>query len=285
MHIIPVNKDNSRMFQGLLFEPLSRGDGKRLRIGLVDEDQPLGTAVLDETEETVRLESVFIAPENRRQGYGRAFIYDLLEECGKKGSLFLTVEFPYSREDLRQFFLSCGFLLTGDSVIYSFRPIRTVENKKAAGLLINNKKGRAKNFYVLSSDERDVFKKYISGMGYSEDIIYKASFNKELSSCVFDKKGEIQAFLLVTSYGDDMVVELAASTGESRTALLLTFRHMLECFIRMGDEGKLNENMRVIFQAARENIVDTALKLFEGYLESDDFLVSGVRETPALDLS
>ena len=43
--------------------------------------------------------------------------------------------------------------------------------------------------------------------------------------------------------------------------------------------------MRVIFQAARENIVDTALKLFEGYLESDDFLVSGVRETPALDLS
>ncbi len=285
MHTVSISKENIKRFDGLLFEPMSKGDGRRHRVGFVDGDKPLGAAVLDETDETVRLESIYIAPEYRRQGFGGTFIDDLLEACGKTGGLFLTVGFPYSREDLRLFFLSCGFVLTGESVIYSFRPVRTVRNSKAAELLFKDKKGRARNFYSMSDDERSALKKYLSGMGYSGDIILKKSFCKEFSSCVFGKDGKVQAFMLVTKYDDDMVVELAASSGESKTALLLTFRHLLECFIKMDEEGSLKEEMRVIFQAARENVVDTALKLFEGYLESDDFLVSGVRETPLLEVS
>ncbi len=279
MQLVPINEKNEKQFKRVLFEPMSKGEGERLRIGFMEGDDILGGAVLDETDETVRLESIYIVPDRRRQGYGKAFIYQLLEACAKRGSLFLTVGFRYSKEELRQFFLACGFILTEDSVIYSFRPVRTVQNKKAAELLFKDKKKRARSFDVMTGDERARVMNYLSGMGYSGEIISKQSFSKDLSSCVFGKDGKVQAFMLVAAYDNEMVVELAASAGESKTALLLTFRHLLECFIKMDEEGKLTEDMKVTFQAARESVVDTALKLFEGYLESDDFLVSGFRET------
>ena len=279
MQLVAINDKNEKQFRRVLFEPMSMGDGDRLRVGFIEGNDPLGAAVLDKNDETVRLESIYITPERRRQGYGKAFIYQLLDACAKRGSLFLTVSFPYSREELRRFFLACGFILTGDSVIYSFRPVMTVQNKKASELLFKDNKKRARSFDSMTWDERGRVVKYLSGMGFSVDIINKPSFSKDLSSCVFNMDGKVQAFMLVAAYGNEMVVELAASAGESKTALLLTFRHLLECFIKMDEEGKLTEDMKVIFQAARESVVDTALKLFEGYLESDDFLIAGFRET------
>ena len=279
MRVVPIVENNIKSFQSMLPDAMPDPEGIRTYIGILDEaDSPVGAAVVDDTGDVVLLESLFIEPEHRRKGIGRQFIYGLLERRKEVGGVFLNAEFPHSNEAAEEFFLSCGFLLTRAGDIWHFWQKKVIKNKKAIKVLHRNIKGNCKSVQLINKSEKKVLREFIKKLGHQDVILDKKSFQPALSSCVFDDRGVLQAFMLCMEEGHDIIVSLVGGKGKSNTAIFLTFRHLLDCVIKRDEKGKIPEDGRVVFQALKTNVVDMAADLFDGHIESDDFIELAVKE-------
>ena len=279
MLVVPITDENIKAFRAFLPGDTQEPSGERTYFGLIgDEDTPVGAAIIDDAGEEIELESLFIDPGQRRKGYGSRFIYGLIEERKRIGGLFLSAEFPYNNEASRAFFLSCGFLLTNAGEIYHFWQKKVIQNKKARKMLSRDIKGDCRSVQLITREEKNLLRKFIRGMGHEDTCLDTESFSPALSSCVFDDKGHIQAFMLCSEDEHDIIVTLIGGKGECNTAILLTFKYLLDALVRRDANGRVPEDGRVVFQAQQPKIVGMAERLFNGEIECDDFIVMAVRE-------
>ena len=131
---------------------------------------------------------------------------------------------------------------------------------------------------MLSRQEKNLLRETIKKMGHEDIYLDTENFQPDLSSCVFDSKGRLQAFLLCSEYDHDIIVNLMGGMGKNAAAVPLTFRHVLEALIERDENGMLPEDGKVIFEALRPEKVDLAENIFEGEIECDDFVVKAIRE-------
>ena len=279
MRVAPITDDEKKIFRHLMVLDIPKLSDKGVYFGLFDDnDDPVGTAVVDEDGEEVVLESLFIAPEQRRKGYGSRFIHSLIEARREVGGVFVSAEFRYSNEAARAFFLSCGFLLTKAVEIYYFWQKKVIKNQKARKVLFRDSKKDCRSVKMLSRQEKNLLRETIKKMGHEDIYLDMENFQPDLSSCVFDSKGNLLAFLLCSEYDNDIIVNLMGGMGKNAAAVPLTFRHVLEALIERDENGTLPDDGKVIFEALQAEKVDMAENIFEGEIESDDFVVKAIRE-------
>ncbi len=278
MKIIPVTKENMTSFRDILFDSGLKPSGKRLNLGFMEGDTPIGTAVVDDSKTVLNLESIYILPEYRRQGYGSRFMDYLLKAAAKKKSLFLISQFPHRYSELEAFFLSCGFLLTQEADIYGFFQSRVIKNATARKMVSRDYGGVCKPVADLSPNEEAAFLSFIRDVNYPEGGLKTKYFDPALSSCAFDKEGHLRAFMICSVYRNDIVVEMLAGRGKENFGTIMTFKHLLNELDKKAAAGKMSDTSMVVFQGENPSVIRTTEELMEGHLEMIDFSVNAVRE-------
>ncbi len=277
MQIVPVTNQNKAGFAGMLIEPTEPEQGTRVRFGITENEDNIGSVVADEDGDLISVESLYIRPEYRRRGLASAALEELARRGKEQDRRFLTAEFLHSRTDLEDFFLSNDFVLTEGDPVYGFLQNRVIHNKVADSKIPYKVKGNCKMLGNLSAGEKEALKKRLCRMGFPEDLLSSRPFHKSLSCCVFNDSGNVDAVMLCSEFGDNIVIELIAGGGTQKTAILSAFRHFLNALKERGSRGKIPEDAMVYFQAQRDNVVRTGEKIFGGNMPYSDFMVFAFR--------
>ncbi len=283
MNVVKIDRSNKVLFKDLLFDPEQALACSPRRIGIMNGNEACGALVYSKTDKRIRLHSIYVKPELRRQGFATELMRALIKEGRSKGIMFITGNFFGRQYITRAFLLSMGFIIAPDPGIFYF-PASELTTSKYVKKWIYGKEysGVCKSFSELSQKERTMAEKLLSGQGYPILRLKQPGFQYGLSFCCFDNSGNLLCVMLVFGFNNpedqfgcnnEVIIDYLLGNGRDMSAMMLMFRHFTDV-LKMMDTG----NTMVIFQAEAQSSESIAAKLLGRSLDEADYVCHVVRE-------
>ena len=96
-----------------MFESQLGFKGVSINIVLEAEDRISGYAIAWVAYDEIHLLSIAVAPEDRRRGYGRALLEEIIERGGTRGGSLVVLEVREGNDPARTFYENMGFRVIG----------------------------------------------------------------------------------------------------------------------------------------------------------------------------
>ena len=142
MMLTTIDKNNFDAFADILpFDELPPKDGTCICLGAIENEKTAGAAVMTVSEDEAYLSSIYVIPEFRRQGIGKALMKELAEAAKTFQTGALNTDF-FPDEALSAFFSSLGYLvLPADTLCYtSYETLRNSRLVKNCEVILEDKK-------------------------------------------------------------------------------------------------------------------------------------------------
>ncbi len=283
MDIVKIDRNNQVLFKDLIFDPEQALAYSPRRIGVMDGGEACGALVYSVSDERIRLHSIYVRLDKRRQGYATELMKALLKEGRAMGALFVTGNFFGRQEYVRAFLLSMGFIIAADPGIFYFPASEVISSKYVRKYLYEKKySGVCKSFSEINQKERAMVESLLSGQGYPVLRLKEPGFQYALSFCCFDKHGKLLCTMLVFGFNNpedqagsnnELIIDYLLGNGRDTSAMMLMFRAFTE-----GLKVIDNENTMVIFQAEAQSSESIAEKLLGRDLDEADYVCHAIRE-------
>ena len=118
MEFTKIGEKNIDGFRDILFLENHTSGVPLLMLGAIEDDRPVGAAVLEADGQVSRLISIYVERPYRKRGVGAALVQKLSDFSKESGFVAMETEFT-STQDLQGFFEQAGFkLFSGNEVLY-----------------------------------------------------------------------------------------------------------------------------------------------------------------------
>ena len=271
MQIVPVTDENRDLFADMLYEPVPLKGEKYVSMGVLEGETPCAAVIASVTGSMAHIHSFYVEPSHRRLGMGRRVMEQLISYAKKMKLELMTVDFMYSDEGAEEFFLSEGFLLTGESPLYEMSVREMMEYDKPEALKKHYPAWKLLKFADISADRMHTIHTFLDKMDFPSEILNMPTFDEDLSIVVFDSGNNIQAVMICTSTPEEIMVEFMGVTDKHPEILLMLLGNLYDELSR-----DINGDRTFCFQQRRGNAVELVEKLLDMELEPADFPVFGV---------
>lgn len=258
MTITRIDKTNRAFFDAFLFEAAERTGPNILRLGVIDDGAACGAAAYELRGATAQLTSIFVIPDSRRRGAGRALLeafYSLVQ--GTDVSSLSVTYIPEPQDGLNDFFAAMGFACFDGSPAYTVSYAEAKRSDRLQTYLAKaDTTGRILSFTEFSGVQTHEFNRILRTYGATFPEVAVGSFSRELS-CAFSRKGEITAALLCAECGERLNIDFLFSRANSAGPTLA-----LVAWLAARIEARGHEPERIAFLAANPIVPAIADELF-----------------------
>ena len=213
-----ITEDNAELFMGAVgTNALVNSD---VFIGVVDEETDTACGVLSAEavgDRTLAVRWIYVDESRRRKGAGRELIntlQDMAWEIGA-GAIVCSRNKPLGKDDVTEFFLSCGFVQDefSPTPVYSYKvsdiSLRDIKKKTAEVVPLDE---------VSIKDWAEMENAWKGLDAYDErllDIIQNREFyDKNLSFAAMDSKGKFSGILVTSTDGQNIYLEDVFAGGD-----------------------------------------------------------------------
>lgn len=231
------------------------------------DGEKAGAVVAAEKEKQIRILSVYVEPERRRNGIGSALLERLrtvLEETGKEG---ISMDYPYPvMREVELFLLHCGFREEAEgNQIYSI-PVADIGSMAFLRQPVPEPEGGLLSLKDLPEEQRFCWLRRF-GRDLPEDLSPKNAGGEVLEeeSLVYVQRGEVTAFSICSRLGENVIYLAALYAKTAAVKALVPLLQKTAAGICRKYEG---ETLRV--SAATDTGKHLAERLFKGEEEKVD---------------
>lgn len=259
MTITRIDKTNEAFFNALLFEAAERTGPNILRLGVIDGGAACGAAAFELSGTTAQLTSIFVVPDSRRRGAGRALLEAFFSLARGTDVSSLSVTYlPEPQDSLTGFFDAMGFACFAGSPAYAVSYAEAKRSDRLQTYLAKaDTTGRILSFAEFSGTQRREFDRILHTFGAALPEIAVGSFSQELSCAFFCRTGEITASLLCAECGERLNIDFLFSRANSAGPTLA-----LVAWLADRIEARGHEPERIAFLAANPIVPAIADELF-----------------------
>lgn len=217
MNITRIDKTNEEFFLPLLHDQAKGGRPDLIRIGVTDDDQAVGALSAVIGQKDIVIQSVYVDPAFRRQGYGRTLVESLAALAGVSEVESITV-YAKNDEETESFLRELGFELFEAVGTIRTRVCELMHSEKLRKQLLGRVSGDIRPLSSLSTDEKRRLRTYLS-----ENRIYLSDLCDPEYSTVYKKKEKISSAVLAIPFPGGMEV---TCTSDNDVDLREAFDHI-----------------------------------------------------------
>lgn len=263
MQIIRIDNENIKAFSELIPEEIQvmlADGGAYVGLGTVEDDYACGQMIAEIEGQTVRIHSIYIAPEYRRRGFATELLIEMAESICEWESVYgYQIEFAESLEEengLKPFLEYCGFELepkedtgTWSCQLGAIEPVW--ENKNLQMLVIPYEQINNELLQQLRREQPAILAQDIDAGRIEKDC-----------SCVLANKNRLTGCLMVVREDEQLILEWVRITPTNSVQLLGMFQYAVEHAIeKYGPEQTLvvpvlNEKADALLKRMLRNAVE-----------------------------
>lgn len=264
MEITRITRDNERFFQPFCARSAAKGAPDLIRIGAVDGDMAKGALSARIEDGIVDITSLYILPDNRRQGFGKALAGKLEEFMEGNSCDAICAAFPES-DDLSLFFDSMGYALFPGTDIFYFTVGEFIRSRIWEKCIKGKKSAKLKQVSEISPKER---KSLDTGMGFYD-------YDPEWSTVCFED-GKCTSSLLAINTSDSVSIAWVNSDRDDPSMLL---QHLKALTDKTMEEypGRGDIRFRMVFDEADLSGKLENLLGGRGHLRSEGRMINAVK--------
>ncbi len=272
--ITRIDKKNEDFFLPLLPKTEQRERRGLLRIGVTDERRMAAGALTAVTgRDDIEITSIYVYPDQRRKGYGRALTDALLHmvEDGGYGALSAYLE---QDEGTEAFLRQMGFEIFEGMELYRVRLGEIMRSDRLRDYLMEKDARGIREIASLDTMEKKGSVRYLT----ESSILPGADYDPEYSTvCVRD--GKITSAMLAQRMPDGMEV---IWTGDARVSDLEAMRHMMVLVRRMEQDTGYNGTSVIRFMSDSPVFRDMlhALSVSTGRFRQERGYIHGIKILP-----
>ena len=272
MTITRIDNTNRSFFGPFLLEASERSSQNILRLGAIEDGVACGAAAFEINDVSAELLTLFVAPDYRRRGIGRALLDAFTSLTVNTDVASLAVSFmPEEKDGLTDFFTAAGFECFGGSPVLSL----DYEDTKNCStldkyLLKADRSGIALSVDELSDIQRHQLDSTLRSYGTSLGEVEVGSFSPELSFAYFNN-GSLLAGMFCSMPGDQLNIDFLFSRVANAGPTLT----IIDQLVRSAAERE--SIRRVAFLAANPVVPAIAEELFGHAVSSNDNMIYAVR--------
>ena len=214
MILTNIGKENYEAFRHILpFVEFPGGENRYLCIGAIEEGKAAGAAALSIGEYEALLESIYVLPDCRRKGIGRAMLTELLEGLKQTELPSLSLEFAPS-DGMKEFLEAMGFFVVpGEALSYtSLSYLKNSRLVKNCAMVLDDRK--ILPMAALSRTDAMIVNRFLSKAMDPEDI-KQSGADPKLSYVMYDKGLPVSCILVSL-----LPVPVLPEETEGKTALV-----------------------------------------------------------------
>ena len=264
MKIIKISKQYESAFLPF-FSEFPGTEESTIRLGaLSDKNEVAGILAATGLEFSAHITALYVLPDFRRKGYGKALLDEFVFQAHLKGTEAFQADFLYS-DDAAGFFANEGFDLfyTGEQYYLTWGDLRKSRVYKRY-----LKDGKIKSVVPISSLPPRVWEhlyKEAADTGYDPDYSFVSIKDGKLTSCLF-------ALL----DGKDLSITMLAVYSANHTLLLYQLRQLVR---RLEEQHPGEDDIRVRMCFEDLDLANDVIRFLggKGHVRSEGKLVSAIR--------
>lgn len=275
VYCVGINSSNKPFFAQMLSDDL--WESTEVQFGIVDNrentNRAVGIVALGELEQYLELKYIFVAPEARNAGFGRAAfetMKDIASRNGLKGIICSIID--REQEELAEFLWYMGFRLgNAEEEVYSFK----FNNINPSVL---ERVGRiAENSHFDTVSVHDIIRKNWTKVTEKNGqvIIKDRNYYDKESFVTYDKEQNPICGVLVKSHGTTATVEyIWNSKADNKLLILEAFKEVIIRYLQRN-----NKPDEIMFIGLNDSVVSFAKKIIKkdllllGYLRDYIYVI------------
>lgn len=271
MIITRINKQNEEYFIPMLHEQARNDRPDFLRIGVTDDDQrPAGALSAIVGSREVLMMSVYVDPDFRKQGYGRALVDSLINLADTSGCETVSV-YAKNSDGTEDFLRALGFELFEAVGTCNIRICDLLKSEKLEKYLLGRIPGNIRNISSLDIEEIRHFRSFLS-----ENRIYAGTDYDTDCSTVYLKDDKITSAALTVEFPGGLEVTCAAERGVNEKEAFAHLAALVQCKLREQDYDLASELRLVSADWAFEEVFGS-LEIDTGYIPDRGAMIHGIR--------
>ncbi|GEM_PF-3544793 len=225
MELTRIGQKNWGSFSSVVYDAYSQNSSDVLRIGAIEGDKVCGAISLSYflSEGQAFIDSLYVVPEYRRQGIGKALVEEAERLAGERANT-IEAEFYGDSQELKDFFATRGYACIDGEPIYDYDVKKLMSSKQYANYCKKRLSGvRAFRFKDMTSAQKNRVFNLLRERGERNTESNTAGFSHDLSVSVFrtDDMRLPRACLIATEGGDKVNIAQLYGSGRNNPKFIL----------------------------------------------------------------